>query len=65
VSPETAAFKGRVLDLLRETASHHRSVAADRKTNGHEDEARRWLKTAEALGNVANRIERGEADGEA
>ncbi len=62
LSPETLAYKERVLALLRTTASYHRSVASDYTSRGHHDEARRWMKTAEAFGNFANRIERGEAD---
>lgn len=63
MSPETVQYKERVVELLRKTASGHRSIANDYKTRGHHDESRCWLKIAEALGNFANRIERGEADG--
>ncbi len=64
MSPETIQYKERVVELLRKTASGHRSLAGDYKIKGHHEEARRWSKVAEALGTVANRIERGEADGE-
>jgi len=62
MSPETLAYRERVVALLRKTASDHRDVANDYTTRGHRDEARTRLKIAEALGGFANRIERGEAD---
>ena len=62
LEPSALAFKERVIAMIRKTAEGHRKIAADYKTRGHHEEARVWSKITEALGNLGNRIERGEAD---
>jgi hypothetical protein len=49
-----------IVAFLRREAERHRTVANDYKKKREESEARTWSKIAEAIGNLANRIERGE-----
>jgi hypothetical protein len=46
------------LVFLRAEADRHRSVANDMRVKCADADARAWLKIAEALGNIANRIQR-------
>jgi hypothetical protein len=46
------------LAFLRAEADRHRSVANDMRVKRADADARVWLKIAEALGNIANRIQR-------